>query len=247
MSVEEVDRIPDGATFSSLGLNDWLVKQCKVFGLSSPTPVQAACIPPALDNRDILACAKTGSGKTATFAIPILQKLCEEPYGIFAVIITPTRELAFQISEQFKVLGKPINVKVSVITGGRDMVQQGLDLAAKPHIVIATPGRLADHLTSCNTFSLARVQFVVMDECDRLLEDGFGDQLKTIFNSLPAKRQTLLFSATLTDTLKRLPSISDKKPFTWISKSLVATVSSLDQRFVLCPAHVKDAYWFILS
>ena len=225
-SSPDVDCVPVGTTFQSLGLNDWLVKQCRIFGLTAPTPVQAACIPPTLNGQDILACAKTGSGKTAAFALPILQKLCEEPYGIFAVVITPTRELAFQIAEQFKVLGKPINLKTVVITGGRDMVQQGLDLASKPHIVISTPGRLADHLESCNTFSLARVKFVVMDECDRLLEDGFGDQLKSIFSALPPKRQTLLFSATLTDTLKKLPQMNEKKPFFWISKSLLVCLKA---------------------
>src|SRR5438309_1678957 len=116
MSANNAQLAEGSATFSSasfveLGLNDWLVRQCKSFGLKSPSPVQAACIPHVLEGEDILACAKTGSGKTGAFALPILQKICEEPYGISALVLTPTRELAFQIAEQFKVLGKPINLK----------------------------------------------------------------------------------------------------------------------------------------
>ncbi|KAK6178813.1 hypothetical protein SNE40_011313 [Patella caerulea] len=231
-------------SFSELGLNDWLVKQCKAMGLTKSTPIQQKCVPPILKGEDCIGCAKTGSGKTAAFALPVLQKLSEDPFGIFALVLTPTRELAFQICEQFRVLGKPIGVRVTVITGGLDMNQQGIDLAVKPHIVISTPGRLASHIENCDTFSLKKIKFLILDEADRLLEDDFGQQLETIFGTLPKKRQTLLFSATSSPTFSSLMEVSDKKPFFWQQESTIATVEELDQRYVLCSADVKDAYMF---
>ena len=123
------------------------------------------------------------------------------------------RELAYQIADQFRVLGKPINIKDCVITGGVEMTVQASQLSEKPHVVIATPGRLADHIESGTNFSLSKIQTLVLDEADRLLEDNFGDQLQTIFNVLPKKRQTLLFSATITDTIKKLQELSSNKPF----------------------------------
>lgn len=231
-------------SFSDLKLNSWIVRQCEAMGLKHPTPIQTNCIPRILVGDDCIGCAKTGSGKTFAFALPILQKLCEEPYGIFALVLTPTRELAFQISDQFAVIGKAINLKQCVITGGMDMVQQGQELSKKPHIVIATPGRLADHLESCNTFSLKKIKFLVLDEADRLLAGGggFDEQLKMIFNALPKIRQNLLFSATITDTLEEVKEVASNKVFMWEAPAEVATVEQLDQFYILCPVNVKDSY-----
>ncbi|KAL4228104.1 putative ATP-dependent RNA helicase ddx49 [Mactra antiquata] len=228
--------------FANTGLHEWLTDQCKTMGISKPTEIQVNCIPHILNDEDCIGCAKTGSGKTAAFALPILQKLSEDPYGIFALVLTPTRELAFQISEQFSVLGKPIGVRVEVIMGGLDMMEQGLGLSVKPHIVISTPGRLADHLQSCDTFSLKKIKFLVLDEADRLLEDDYGEQLETIFQALPKKRQTLLFSATMTQTIKQLQDVALNKPFFWQQNSQIATVEELKQYYVLMSADVKDAY-----
>lgn len=231
--------------FAALGLSDWLVKQCQQLGISKPTPVQENCLPPILQGRDVLGCAKTGSGKTAAFVLPVLQKLSEDPYGIFCLVLTPTRELAYQIAEQFRVLGKPLGLRDCIIVGGMDMVAQALELSNQPHVVVATPGRLADHLRSSNTFSLSRIHFLILDEADRLLEQGctdFTSDLELILGALPAKRQTLLFSATLTDTLQQLQSIALNKPFFWESQSQTRTVEELDQRYILTPEKVKDAY-----
>nr|XP_025045076.1 probable ATP-dependent RNA helicase DDX49 [Pelodiscus sinensis] len=195
--------------------------------------------------RDCMGCAKTGSGKTAAFVLPILQKLSEDPYGIFCLVLTPTRELAYQIAEQFRVLGKPLGLKDCIIVGGMDMVAQALELSRKPHVVIATPGRLADHLRSSNTFSLRKIKFLVLDEADRLLEQGctdFTKDLEVILGAVPATRQTLLFSATLTDTLNELKSLAMNKPFFWESQAEVRTVDELVQRYLLVPEKVKDAY-----
>ncbi|XP_025989694.1 probable ATP-dependent RNA helicase DDX49 isoform X2 [Solenopsis invicta] len=193
---------------------------------------------------DCIGCAKTGSGKTLAFALPILQKLCEDPYGIFALVLTPTRELAFQIADQFAAIGKVINLKKCVIVGGMDMMIQGLELSKRPHIVVATPGRLADHLDSCNTFSLQKIKFLVLDEADRLLGGHFDKQLKKIFAVLPKQKQILFFSATMTDTLDKVKKMACNKVFTWQEKddAGIATVKELDQRYVLCPKDVLDSY-----
>ncbi|XP_078412328.1 putative ATP-dependent RNA helicase DDX49 [Cetorhinus maximus] len=192
-----------------------------------------------------MGCAKTGSGKTAAFVLPILQKLSEDPYGIFCLVLAPTRELAYQIAEQFRVLGKPLGLRDCVVVGGMDMVTQALELSRKPHIVIATPGRLADHIRSNNTFSLKKIKFLVLDEADRLLEQGctdFTQDLEPILSAVPTQRQTLLFSATLTDTLQELKKIAMNKPFFWESKTEVRTVTELDQRYLLVPERVKEAF-----
>ncbi|XP_022594485.1 probable ATP-dependent RNA helicase DDX49 [Seriola dumerili] len=231
--------------FSSLGLSDWLIKQCKQLGINKPTAVQENCMPAILEGRDCMGCAKTGSGKTAAFVLPVLQKLSEDPYGIFCLVLTPTRELAYQIAEQFRVLGKPLGLRDCIIVGGMDMVSQALELSNQPHVVVATPGRLADHIRSSNTFSMSKIQFLILDEADRLLEQGctdFTKDLEVIMGILPAKRQTLLFSATLTDTLQELKNIAMNKPFFWESKSETRTVEELDQRYILTPEKVKDAY-----
>ncbi|XP_063131258.1 probable ATP-dependent RNA helicase DDX49 isoform X2 [Rattus norvegicus] len=233
------------AGFAELRLSSWLVEQCRQLGLKQPTPVQLGCIPAILEGRDCLGCAKTGSGKTAAFVLPILQKLSEDPYGIFCLVLTPTRELAYQIAEQFRVLGKPLGLKDCIIVGGMDMVTQALELSRKPHVVIATPGRLADHLRSSNTFNMKKIRFLVLDEADRLLEQGCTDftaDLETILSAVPARRQTLLFSATLTDTLKELQGLATNQPFFWEAQATVRTVEQLDQRYLLVPEKVKDAY-----
>ncbi|RUS72322.1 hypothetical protein EGW08_019914 [Elysia chlorotica] len=231
------------SSFLELGLDDWLNKQCQSMGIAKPSLIQEHCIPPILEGLNCVGCAKTGSGKTAAFALPILQKLSVDRYGPYALVLTPTRELAFQIADQFKILGKEINVNVSVITGGMDMVKQGHDLTVKPHIVVSTPGRLADHFESHDTFSLKKIKFLVLDEADRLLEDtGFAEQLEIIFKKLPEKRQTLLFSATMTPAIRDLQVSSEKKVFAWTQDAEVMTVEELDQRYVLMNADVKDAY-----
>lgn len=168
--------------------------------------------------------------------------MCEDPYGIFALILTPTRELAYQIADQFSVIGKPMNLRHCVIVGGMDMITQGQELMRKPHIVVATPGRLADHLESCNTFSLTRIKFLVLDEADRLLGGHFDEQIKTIFQALPKTRQNLFFSATITDTLEKLKEVTGRNTFLYEAPSETATVEQLEQFYVLCPKDVKDAY-----
>lgn len=202
-------------SFSELGISKWLLKTLDDCKILSPTEVQKACIKPTLEGRDILACSKTGSGKTASFALPILERLAEDPYGVFAVVLTPTRELASQIADQFKLFGTNMNVRVELVTGGMDQNKQTLMLSEKPHVIVATPGRLAELLSSTN-LRLNKVKFFVMDEADRLLdtEDGdFGEDLTKIVEKLPENRQTLMYSATLSETIQQAQAQASKEPF----------------------------------
>ena len=158
-------------SFEEMGVHKWILNQLSGLGISKPSPVQQNCIPQILAGRDCVGIAKTGQGKTLAFAIPILQTLAVDPYGIYAVVLTPTRELAGQIGDSFRTVGKSgMNLREVVVTGGRDTIKQSLDLDKRPHVVIATPGRLADHIRTNSTFSLNRVKYLVLDEADRLLE-----------------------------------------------------------------------------
>eukprot|EP00899_Mesostigma_viride_P021204 jgi/Mesvir1/29085/Mv18390-RA.1 len=256
------------ATFRSLGVSEWLVDACRELGIIHPTPVQEACIPHVLAGENVVGCAQTGSGKTAAFALPILQKLAEDPYGVFALVLTPTRELAFQMQDQFRVLGAAMGVKETLIVGGMDMLSQGAALMERPHVVLATPGRLKWLLTSDPDFArvFRRLRFLVLDEADRLLDPGFEDEMKTILDAVshPSKRQTLLFSATMTRSLERLMggalgpnavagerggkaqggSQAPTPPgfFQWEAYQGFETVESLRQEYLLVPAKVKEVY-----
>lgn len=149
------------SSFKALGLIDPLLKALDQVGYKTPTDIQLEALPHALEGRDIIGIASTGSGKTAAFALPILQKLWEEPKGLFACVLAPTRELAYQISQQFEALGSAMGVRCAVLIGGMDMPTQQISLAKRPHIVIATPGRLLDHLESTKGFSLRTLKFLV--------------------------------------------------------------------------------------
>lgn len=147
-----------------------------------------------------------------------------------------------QIADQFAVIGKPVNIRQCTIVGGLDMVQQGKELARKPHIVVSTPGRLADHIQSCNTFNFNRIRFLVLDEADRLLSGDFDKQLQTIFGVLPKQKQSLFFSATITDTIEKLKEVTGNEVFLYEAPNKIATVEQLTQHYVLCPKDVRDAY-----
>ncbi len=148
-------------TFRSLGLIDPLLEVLDRMNFKKPTDIQLVALPHALEGRDIIGIASTGSGKTAAFALPILQKLWEEPKGLFACVLAPTRELAYQISEQFEALGSAMGVRCAVVIGGMDMPAQQIALAKRPHVIIGTPGRLLDHLETTKGFSLRTLKFLV--------------------------------------------------------------------------------------
>lgn len=149
-------------TFKSLGIIDPLLESLDQLKFHKPTEIQSVVIPPALEGRDVIGVAETGSGKTAAFALPILQKLWEDPKPFFACILAPTRELAYQISQQVEALGSSMGVRCAVVVGGMDnMVTQSIALSKKPHIIVATPGRLQDHLENTKGFSLRNLKYLV--------------------------------------------------------------------------------------
>ena len=136
------DPSSSSSTFADLGLAEWAVQTCKELGMRRPTPVQYHCIPRIIAGDDVLGLAQTGSGKTAAFALPILHRLAEDPFGVFALVVTPTRELAYQLAEQFRALGSCLHLRCTVVVGGMDMINQAQTLIQRPHVVIATPGRI---------------------------------------------------------------------------------------------------------
>ncbi|KAL0070818.1 putative RNA helicase [Marasmius tenuissimus] len=242
---------PSSNTFAALGASVPLRNALKSISITAPTPVQAACIPTLLAGRDCIGNAKTGSGKTIAFALPILQKLSVDPYGLFALVLTPTRELAFQISEQFAVLGSPMNIRTAVVVGGMDMMAQALELSNRPHVVVATPGRMVDHLKSGNNdWNLSKVKFLVLDEADRLLSSTFTSDLSYLFEALPKERQTCLFTATWTPAIESVANATPKPgkqhPFIHKMTEEVETVATLKQYYFLVPSHVRESYLFYL-
>ncbi len=230
--------------FKDLGLCDWICKSTKAVGFKNPTDIQNACIPSILDGQNVMGCAQTGSGKTAAFALPILQKLSEDPYGIFCIILIPTRELAIQMNEQISALGASIGVRVSLIIGGMSIIEQGIELAKKPHFICATPGRLRHHLESAEPPYLKNTKFLVLDEADRLLSIGFASELETILSHMSPSRQTLIFSATLTDSLEELEKYSTRKTLRYdlTRKKGSLIPEKLIQQYVLMPPQVKVCY-----
>ncbi|PSK56018.1 hypothetical protein B9Z65_4896 [Elsinoe australis] len=230
-------------SFADLGIIDSLCDACTALGYKAPTPIQAESIPLALQGRDLIGLAETGSGKTAAFALPILQALMDKPQSLFGLVLAPTRELAYQISQQFEALGSLIAVKCAVLVGGMDMVPQAIALAKKPHVIVATPGRLLDHLQNTKGFSLRTLKYLVMDEADRLLDLDFGPILDKILRVLPRERRTYLFSATMSSKVESLQRASLSNPLrVSISSSSYQTVSTLLQSYFFIPHKHKDIY-----
>jgi ATP-dependent RNA helicase RhlE len=196
-------------TFSSLGLSDALVRAVTEHGYTTPTPIQMQAIPAVLSGGDLLAGAQTGTGKTAGFTLPLLQRLTRQaapetgPRPVRALILTPTRELAAQVEESVRVYGKYVPIKSTVIFGGVNINPQIKALRAGVDILVATPGRLLDHLQQ-GTVKLDRVEVLILDEADRMLDMGFIRDIRKVLAVLPKKRQNLLFSATFSDEIKAL-------------------------------------------
>ena len=167
--INDIDEIEAPTTFEALGVVKPLCECIENLGWKTPTDIQASSIPHALNGRDLIGLAETGSGKTGAFAIPILQALLANPQRLFAVILAPTRELAFQINEVFEALGSTIQLHTTCIVGGIDMMTQAIALAKRPHVIVATPGRLVDHLQNTKGFSLRYLKYLVLDEADRMV------------------------------------------------------------------------------
>jgi len=240
---EKVSIIEETKTFKDLGVCEELCIAVQKLGYTHPTKIQAQAIPYGLQGKDVIGLAETGSGKTAAFGIPIIQLLLANPKPFFACIMSPTRELAVQISEHLQALGAGIGLRTAVLVGGLDMVSQAAALAKKPHIVIGTPGRVADHLANTKGFSLKTVKFLIFDEADKLLDQDFEKQIDEILSVLPRERTTFLFSATMTNKVQKLQRASLKDPIkVEVSTSKYQTASTLIQTYVFVPAKYKEAY-----
>ncbi|EGY22103.1 hypothetical protein VD0002_g3336 [Verticillium dahliae] len=230
-------------SFADLGVVESLVEATEALGYKHPTPIQEKSIPLALEGRDVIGLAETGSGKTAAFALPVLQALLEKPSGLFAVVMAPTRELAAQIAQTFEALGSLINLRCAVIVGGLDMVQQAIALGKKPHVVVATPGRLLDHLEKTKGFSLRSLKYLVLDEADRLLDMDFGPSIDKILKFIPRERHTYLFSATMSSKVESLQRASLKDPArVSVQSNGYQVVSTLLQNYLFIPHALKDVY-----
>ena len=199
-------------TFSQLGLANAQLRVCESLGYSNPTPVQTKCIPLVMSGEDLIGCAETGTGKTAAFLLPIIHNLsAQKRPGVRVLVLAPTRELALQIEKNYGELNHLKANRSVLVIGGANIKMQIADLRRRPTIVIATPGRLLD-LKERGTIDLSAIEVLVLDEADRMLDMGFLPAIKTILAMLPAKRQTLLFSATMSPTIETLARSTMKQP-----------------------------------
>ena len=205
-------------TFASLGLIEPLLRALDALGYQTPTPVQAQAIPPVLAGRDLMAAAQTGTGKTAGFALPLLQRLTMEgpkvaPNTIRALVLAPTRELAEQVHESIRQYAEHLPLSTYAVYGGVSINPQMMKLRKGVDVLVATPGRLLD-LHRQNAVKFSQLQTLILDEADRMLDLGFAEELRGIYAALPKRRQTLLFSATFSDPIRLLASQMLDDPLT---------------------------------
>ena len=247
MEIPESESNEEFQSFSELDLVPELIQACKNLNFVKPTPIQCRAIPPALQGHDIIGLAQTGSGKTAAFAIPILNNLWHDQQPYYACVLAPTRELAQQIKETFDSLGSLMGVRTVCVVGGMNMMDQARDLMRKPHVIVATPGRLMDHLENTRGFSLRKLKYLVMDEADRLLDMDFGPALDKILKVIPSQgRVTYLFSATMTSKVERLQRASLTNPVKCAVSHTYQTVDTLVQTLMVVPSGLKNTYLIYL-
>jgi ATP-dependent RNA helicase DeaD len=218
-------------TFNELGLSSSIMKAVSKLGFEEATPIQAQTIPLALEGHDIIGQAQTGTGKTAAFGIPLLERIVPEVQGIQSVILAPTRELAIQVSEELFKIASFKGVKILPIYGGQDITRQIRALKNRPQIVVATPGRLQDHINR-RTVKLDSVHTFILDEADEMLNMGFVEDIELILKSVPEDRQTLLFSATMPEPIKIIAQKFMKNPMHVKVKAKEMTVPNIQQSYV---------------
>jgi len=215
--------------FTDYPLADNVLKDISAAGYETPTPIQAGCIPLALAGKDVIGLAQTGTGKTAAYALPIIQRMAHR-LELGALILAPTRELALQIFGQFEILGRSSGIRPALIVGGIPMVEDWKALSSWPNVIVATPGRLIDHLQSGGVV-LTEIEVLVVDEADRMHDMGFIPQIRRILEALPAKRQTMMFTATLPTDVERIARRHMHKPER-VQVGRVAPVAGAEQRLL---------------
>jgi ATP-dependent RNA helicase RhlE len=229
--------------FDALGLAAPIVRATRDESYAEPTPVQKAVVPEVILGRDVLACAQTGTGKTAAFVLPILHRLAtsDVPHdGIAALILTPTRELAAQIGERVNAYGRYLGLRHAVVYGGVSQHRQEAELRRRPNVLVATPGRLLD-LVEQGLVRLDRVGYFVLDEADRMLDMGFIHDVRRVVRELPARRQTLLFSATVPKAIEALAKSMLVDPVRVDVTPQVAAAETVEHSVVFVERHDKGA------
>lgn len=234
-------------TFQSLGISSLICEEILKMQWNYPTSIQEKVLTSALTGRDIVCVAETGSGKTGAFILPIVQSLIDNPKLnlVHALILTPTRELAFQINSLVKTIVNKFEIRSSCIVGGFNSTAQAIDLAKNPHIIIATPGRLVDHLEHTKGFHLRKIRYLIIDEADKMLSMDFQNEINKVLYSISNSRkgrQTMLFSATMTSRVKNLQRASLLNPVCIELSSEFSTPSDLIQYYTFVPAKYKDVY-----
>ncbi len=224
---------PEGLTFDQLGLDDLVLKAVRQIGYESPSPIQAATIPPLLAGRDVVGLAQTGTGKTAAFALPILSQLDLHQRTPQALVLAPTRELAVQVCEAFEKYAAPLrDVRVLPVYGGQGYGVQLSALRRGVHIVVGTPGRIMDHLRK-GTLDLSELRFLVLDEADEMLNMGFAEDVEIILDETAHDKQTALFSATMPKQIRRLSQQYLGDPVEITVKNKTATAPNITQRYLI--------------
>ncbi|KAF8539670.1 P-loop containing nucleoside triphosphate hydrolase protein [Trichophaea hybrida] len=227
---------PDpSASFQNMNLSRPILRGLANVGFTTPTLIQQKAIPVALLGKDVVGGAQTGSGKTAAFVVPILERLLYRPKKVATsrvLILCPTRELAMQAHSVAVKLAVYTDIKFSLAVGGLSLKVQEAELKKRPDVIIATPGRFIDHMRNSQGFGVDTIEIIVLDEADRMLEDGFADELNEIINTIPKSRQTMLFSATMTDSVDKLIRLSLNRPVRLMVDTKKSTVKSLVQEFV---------------
>lgn len=230
-------------TFSDFGLSNELQKAVSNMGFEEPTPIQAQAIPIALQGRDMIGQAQTGTGKTTAFGVPLLEKMDPQD-GIQGLVLAPTRELAVQVAEELNRIGQVKGIRTLPIYGGQDINRQIRSLKNRPQIIAATPGRLIDHLDR-RTIRLNNIKMVVLDEADEMLNMGFIEDIERILSDIPEERQTLLFSATMPKRIQTLAEKFMKNPELVKVKAKEMTVTNIEQFYL--ETHEKQKFDVLTS
>jgi ATP-dependent RNA helicase DDX27 len=223
------------SSFQGLSLSRPILRGLAALGFSQPTPIQAKTIPVALLGKDVVGGAVTGSGKTAAFLVPILERLLYRPKKVptsRVAILMPTRELAIQCHAVATKLASHTDIKFCLAVGGLSLKVQEAELRLHPDVIIATPGRFIDHMRNSASFTVDTLEILVLDEADRMLEAGFADELNEIVTTIPKSRQTMLFSATMTSSVDNLIRVGLNRPVRLLVDAQKQTVGTLVQEFI---------------